>query len=544
MENASNDLRKTSQFVSKYSSEEDDEEESTHTNHRKTTSTSYVSPVFINDEIGKPKSFFANNTSSPANSTAFQRRIGRTDDYDNDESLKIKDCTRRLLQFRKTNIQNGSGGGGSRPTIAHRSDNSINNNSSSSSFANNIASVVQNSKRNLNSAKQTLVPMILIAFLICFFIFLIFMYTNMRPNIERNFYHSIAFDKNCPLDENNSPQCIDESKMDSMLNMLKIVTEKLQAKSTSHVCRRSAEELNIWCVNDILDYLNEAHDMIERKEIADILLNLQHLLDRNSLLGLSNVDKLGQKFKIERDNVDLQETCFALENQKSPLYCSFYIKANTFFTIVGSLAILGIVGVLLSKFHKFALDLKEKRKHQMEHMIDTILRYVKERASTENEKFVVVNYMKDDILMQNGRNSDLCWAWTNALEHLEKNDSRLHFGLKNVNGEDLKIIQWVQAVKKDRNESQESFSSSFKSSNESKFESHGSKSKWLGPAFDKSNKIKNPPTNCLKIRQMFEKHEIDNPNLSAFIRDNIFMKVREKGCKILAIELDKKTCCV
>jgi hypothetical protein len=536
MEKSNNDLRKKSSIVSKYSSEEEDDE-SSYTNHRKTTSTSYVSPVFINDEIGHPKSFFANNNSSlPANSSTFQRRTGRNDGYDNDENLKIKDCTRRLLQFRKTNIQNGNSSGGIRSSTsslgAQRSDN-VNNNS----FASNFASVVQNSKRNLNSAKQTLVPMMLIGFFICFFIFLIFMYINMSPNIEKNFYHSISFDKNCPLDDT---QCIDESKMDSMLNLLKIITEKLQTKS-SHVCKRSSDEVNVWCVTEILDYLNNAHDMIEREEIAGLLQSLQYLIDRNSLLGISNVDKLGKKFKIQ-ENLNLHETCFALENQKSsPLYCSFYIKANTFFTILGSLSILGILAFAISKFHKFVIDLKIKRQHQMEQMIDTIMRYVKDRASMENEKFVVVNYMKDEILMQD-RNSELCWAWTNALEYLEKNDSRLHFGLKNVNGEDLKIIQWVQAVRKDRNDSQDSFSSSFKSSNNSKFESHGSK--WLGPAFDKSNRIKNPPTNCLKIRSMFEKHEIENPNLSAFIRDNIFMKVREKGCKILAIELDKKTCCV
>lgn len=73
---------------------------------------------------------------------------------------------------------------------------------------------------------------------------------------------------------------------------------------------------------------------------------------------------------------------------------------------------------------------------------------------------------------------------------------------------------------------------------------HGNVKKWQSPAFDKSNKIKDPPTECLKIRQMFDKHEASNPNLKQVIQDSILEKVAHTTCRIYDLQLDKQTCCV
>jgi inner nuclear membrane protein Man1 len=67
--------------------------------------------------------------------------------------------------------------------------------------------------------------------------------------------------------------------------------------------------------------------------------------------------------------------------------------------------------------------------------------------------------------------------------------------------------------------------------------------KWQGPAFDKTNKIKDPPTNCLKIRQMFDKYDANDPNLKAIVQDAILEKVGG-NCKIYDVHLDKASCCV
>lgn len=73
---------------------------------------------------------------------------------------------------------------------------------------------------------------------------------------------------------------------------------------------------------------------------------------------------------------------------------------------------------------------------------------------------------------------------------------------------------------------------------------HGNVKKWQSPAFDKSNKIKDPPTECLKIRQMFDKHEASSPTLKQVIQDSILEKVAHTTCRIYDLQLDKQTCCV
>lgn len=73
---------------------------------------------------------------------------------------------------------------------------------------------------------------------------------------------------------------------------------------------------------------------------------------------------------------------------------------------------------------------------------------------------------------------------------------------------------------------------------------HNNVKKWQSPAFDKSNKIKDPPTECLKIRQMFDKYEASNSNLKQIIQDSILEKVAHTTCRIYDLQLDKQTCCV
>jgi Na+-transporting methylmalonyl-CoA/oxaloacetate decarboxylase gamma subunit len=71
--------------------------------------------------------------------------------------------------------------------------------------------------------------MLLVAFLIVFFMLIIFAYLNMSSNIENTMHQSRASFKVC--EQSDSDNCIEESNIDSSLKLLKIIAAKLREKS-------------------------------------------------------------------------------------------------------------------------------------------------------------------------------------------------------------------------------------------------------------------------------------------------------------------------
>ena len=116
-----------------------------------------------------------------------------------------------------------------------------------------------------------------------------------------------------------------------------------------------------------------------------------------------------------------------------------------------------------------------------------------------------------------------------------------------MNGEDFKVIRWID---ENKSFSQSSSSNSSRISQQMQqdpspaMNGRSAKKFWMGPAFDKTNKIKDPPTQCLKIRQMFDKYEANDPGLKQVIQDSILNKLANKNCRIFDVQLDVKTCCV
>lgn len=168
---------------------------------------------------------------------------------------------------------------------------------------------------------------------------------------------------------------------------------------------------------------------------------------------------------------------------------------------------------------------------------------------------VVVNHLRDKLITPSQRN-EMEWAWQKAIKYLENNDSRIQFEIGNRNGEDCRMIRWIDtATMLSPNQSLSSsvggIGTSASVANTTLI-NHSTKpylqqnspiKKWQSRAFDKSNKIREPPTTCLKIRQMFDKFEANNTNLQSIIQNAILEKVGT-DCKIYDIQLDVNSCCV
>lgn len=583
----------------------------------------YVSPVIINDSedddidwnLKRSRSNISssssnssklnqtrNNNSSSVNNSfdSMLRNLNGSNGYerkedDEDDANTTSDYTKRLLQFREGNMQKVQSNMRKRPIFTNQRTTeyqALNENDivyHAESFLETahvpLNTAIKNFINRLDAAyglKQTFVPMVLVTFVIIFFSLIIFMYITISPDIQNSLTPSTTMFVICDVQHENEASfaCIDEQNVVPSLNLLKVLAAELQQRAVAHRCERSklsssvsVETSNIMCLKDFWHFLNDnqqhgsSKHIQEHSSVLDVMKdvhNIEYLIDRNKQWGIQNVDSNGA-IKTLDQVVNLrahQAECFAILSPKLPLKCTLYKKLQAFFTIIGTLAIVGIVIFVVRKGFHYVLQMKEKRRAQVNQIVNEIVRTLMEKTVMDKENaFLVVNHMRDKII-EPGKKSELSWAWNEAITYLEKNDSRIHFGFENINGEDFKVIRWIDDVKnltgnsfnqqklsqqhqlqQQQQQSSQRFSTVRYSTQQQQQLPDARLKKWMCPAFDKSNKIKDPPTNCLKIRQMFDKYEINSSNLQSIIQDTILHKVCDKGCKIFDIQLDLKTCC-
>lgn len=564
----------------------------------------YVSPVIINDsedddiDWNKKKSRSTlNNMKSTSSSQlrslnrsldasnsfdSSQKNLNGSNghDYDDDEddSNTTSDYTKRLLQFREGNMQKMQTNLRKRPASYSSQRTSeyqpVNENDivyHAEPFLETahvpLSLAIRNFINRLDAAygfKQTFVPMVLLTFLVIFFALIIFMYITISPDIENTLNPATTLYLPCDYQHETEASfaCIDEQNLVPSLNLLKVLGLELQNRAVAQKCRKATDVSNIMCVKDFWRYLNDNqhHKYIQEHtsvlEVMKEIHNIEYLIDRNKQWGISNVNANGDAITLDQV-VDLrahQAECFAILAPKLPITCTLYNKIQTFFTIIGTLAILAVIIFIIRKCYYFVIQIRERRRAQVNHIVNEIIRMLMEKTIMDKDNaFLVVNHLRDKII-EPGKKSDLSWAWQEAITYLEHNDSRIHFGFENVNGEDFKVIRWIDDVKNisgnsnvqqlQQQQQSQPIPQRFNTSRYSNSQQSDARlKKWMCPAFDKSNKIKDPPTNCLKIRNMFEKYETNSLNLQAIIQDTILLKVCEKGCKIYDVQLDVKTCC-
>ncbi|CRK92380.1 CLUMA_CG005937, isoform A, partial [Clunio marinus] len=486
-------------------------------------SSVYVSPVIINDseddEIDRNKkksksqnnSFkgaaarttnrFSNQVNQSFSDSSFQNINGsnNSDQTSTDDIESTSEYTRRLLKYRGDNLakQNSS--------IYKRSSFGSNRSydkypSSENSFHRTEFSSKQEKtplraalKSVMNRIDAACIPLVLVGFLVVFFLLIIFVYVTKSPDIENVIKPSTTSYALCadPYDF-NSISCISEASLEPSLNLLKTLAHELQARVLAQPCSKA--EATTLCVGEFWQKLNEKGIAQQYNEI-DIIRHthsIEYLIDINKQWGIQNVNSNGEGMQLE-DVVKLRpdhNECFSILNPKLPITCTIYRKLQNFFLIIGCMAVVKLTGVFYE-----------------------------------------------------------------AVAYLEQNESRIYCGIETINGEDFKILRWIDDVNNisglgvQISQGQQTQQQQQQRGNNLNFPQPDSRSyvtmkKWMGSAFDKSNKIKDPPTNCLKIRQMFNKSEINDPNLQLIIQDTILHKLKDKNCKIYDVQIDSKTCCV
>lgn len=538
----------------------------------------YVSPVIINDSEDDDADWSARKTRNSAKNASTSlyttldsshRNLNGSNGYD--EEVDDASTAKRLLQFREGNIQrqNNLRKRSAYPGQRMVSENDIVYHAEPSLEPAHVPLItaVKNFINRLDAAygfKQTFVPMVLVAFLIIFFLLIIFAYVTISPDIENILSPSATSYVACrdDQDEGASYSCIDEQALQPALNLLKVLAHELQSRAVGRRCDKSQSISDVMCVKELSHFLNDNQAQGRHSHGLDLIRdfhNIEYLVDRNKQWGVQNVSPAGAPLTLDEVVGERahQSECFAILKPRLPITCTIVNKIQTFFYVVGMIALVSIAVFIVRKFYQFVLLVKAKRRAQVDIIIREICSTLMEKSMHDKENAsVVLNHLRDKII-EPSRRSELAWAWQDAVNQLEQSDSRIHFGVETINGEDFKVMRWIEDVKnvslpgglqnsqlQQQQQMQQQRMSTARFQPPADGRQFVTLKKWMGPAFDKSNKIKDPPTNCLKIRQMFDKYEANNPMLQTIIQDTILHKLRDKNCKLYDIQLDIKSCCV
>lgn len=377
--------------------------------------------------------------------------------------------------------------------------------------------------------KQTFIPCALLCLFIAFLLCVAFMYMTISTDIASTLSSIDTRYDLCDGTTTATNKCITQSELEPAFELLKLIEPELKSRVEHSKC--VDKSVPYWMsADEVLKQAKEHNPAVLIPQLTKYLHTMEYLIDRNPQWRINHCDQDGAEIDFAEvlRRRPTRTNYFAILKPKLPFTCMLYNKFHTFFVIIGVLGLVGIVTYTVNYFFKFVLYVKQKRKNQVNVLISEIIQAVSQAASEPSEEggVVVVNHLRDRLITLDNRKR-LEWAWVEALQFLEQNESRIQFEVGNRSGEDFKMMRWID-------------SALLPSSGRSV---PGGAKKWQSPAFDNTNKIPDPPTPCLKIRQMFDKYEVNDPNLKTIVQDAILEKVGSR-CRIYDIQLDRNTCCV
>lgn len=426
--------------------------------------------------------------------------------------------------------------------------------------------------------KQSFVPCALLSTLFIFFALVVVVYLTMSPDLSLALDAKAATYKLCQTDlrlpafDEEAPRsaltCIEEADLEPAFDLLKRLIPELQQRVETYRCKDSTVPFTM-SAKEIIRFIlagqqQSVVDSLHALHNAEYLIELNpqwrvaHFADSSgaNIIPLTEVNKLRPS----------QSNYLGIVQPRLPLTCFLYNKLQTFFIIVGWLGIILAAAYLLVFAVKFVRGVIQSRRDRLNNMIEDIINVLMQKAydpdtAATEAATVVVNHLRDKLIpvSERGRMES---CWNAAIRSIEQNESRVQFSVATRNGEDYRVMRWVDTsmpTSSPRASSTSALNTSSGSTGSStslypRLSGAGAVipsgsgtaaiKKWQSPAFDKSNKIKDPPTECLKIRQMFDKFEAGNPNLKLTVQDAILEKVAHTTCRIYDIQLDKASCCV
>lgn len=443
--------------------------------------------------------------------------------------------------------------------------------------------------------KQNFVPFVLVGAVVLFVAFLVFMYLTISPDLVSTITLANCRYQRCNEDgamigDVPGENCIFENDLEAALDFLRLITPELQARVERHMCKDPGLPFTL-TANEAMKMRVDSMQHHDEYDTQRQLVNMEYLVEMNPQWHVSNLNGEGAPLRVaelrERRNHHHHQgpvNAFGILKPRLPLTCLFLRKLQTFFVVVGTLGLGTAGGYLINWLYKYRVRQKEEKQKRLNSLILQILQVVMDQAAgfpnNPDAAAVVVNHLRDKLIEPAQRTQQMEGVWQRAISFLEHNESRVQFEVGTRNGEECKLVRWVDTIQSSSpasvspghnrsqqqpqlamNQSPATSGSSMANGGPSKPPSVAAPNlynaaqlskvgntmmtakKWQSPAFDKSNKITAPPTPCLKIRQMFDKYEAANPNLRTIIADAILEKVGPT-CKVYDILLEPQACCV
>lgn len=395
----------------------------------------------------------------------------------------------------------------------------------------------------------SLIPVGLVSLFVIFMFIVSIMYLIKIPDLRKSITAERSYYQLCTDNDELEPHnCVDRHALEAGINLLQNIAPELQERSTKYHC--NSESLN--------NYVMSARDVIRHVSKLDLypgpsrtLTNLhtaEYLIDRNPQWKIIMVDHSGTPLDYNNvvANRNQQSEHFIIKNPTLPFTCLLKQKLKALWFFVGVISIAAFCIYVIFAAGKYIRKRIRARTEIIKTLAEDIIGELQSRALNDSDStFIAITHLRDKLIPLKNRKQNEN-AWNKAIEYLEKHESRIIFDMQIKDGEPFKVIKWIDTHSTPSTSLADGDKNSYRD-NRSSVDGPNNHlplvKQWHSSAFSTSNnKISNPPTECLKIRNMFEKHEIHNPNL----KQNILNAILEKCemCKICDIQLELEGCCV
>uniref|UniRef100_A0A182NHY1 LEM domain-containing protein 2 n=1 Tax=Anopheles dirus TaxID=7168 RepID=A0A182NHY1_9DIPT len=307
--------------------------------------------------------------------------------------------------------------------------------------------------------KQTFIPCALLCLLVAFLVSVAFMYMTISTDLAGTLSSIDTRYERCgELDHPSSTGCVLAEDVEPALELLKLIGTELKARVERFHCRRKDEatvtvETGVMSAGEVLKHAKAHSPSVLIPQLTRHLHAMEYLIDRNPQWRISHCDAHGDPITYEGvlERRATRTNHFTILKPKLPFTCMLYNKFQKFFVIVGGLAVLAIALLAGRYFFRFVLQVKQRRRDQVNRLISEIIHAVSQAAANASEGVegaqagVVINHLRDRLIGATNRRK-LAWAWTEALTFLEQHESRIAFEVGSVGGEDFKLMRWIDSA--------------------------------------------------------------------------------------------------
>lgn len=358
--------------------------------------------------------------------------------------------------------------------------------------------------------------------------------------VKRNDITSVVDDQNSviPICQLNIPgnrpgiNCVPKEQVSYAKNLMTVIHPELTVRMAAYKCGKPGA-LPYLTEREILDMASARTGSIDLSQCRTDLNNLQVLLVHNPRWGLSVVQlknlytKDAEYERLTSTDIVVRErnkgsVAIVITDPSTPLTC---LLINSIYSAGSTLVIIGLLalaGVGIQRGWKLYQSYQKKQRDEIYSMVEQIIDVISQETEDSGEPYISIDHVRDTLILPQNRDK-MAKIWDAAVKFIQASESRVRMEVQSVDGEDCRVWRWL---------------------------SHGSPKRgagpsWQGQAFETQegsvNNLTISPTNCLKIRHMFDKSD-SNPNLRAVITDAILEKCGE--CCLLHVDVERASCCV